>query len=339
MSAGQVKPTAKFESYRLDIEKRLKASNKRVKEYAAYQKKLIEQSCFIELNGTVHHYHDSGPRDAKDVVVLIHGWDCWWMWWHKVIGVLNEQGIRTIAYDLKGHGWSDDDHVEDYSLSSYSKDLRCFVSALGLTRYHIAAFSLGPFIALDYAMQYEQDIATMTFFNFGYFPNSPFLSKFIPIFLPLVFDKVLRKIKWWPPLYLYARITLARNPATREDIIIGVDSLKFISSEAIRQTAEQISQIEVTENLPTQVAQIKTPILFVAGKGDQVVMWKNTQKLYEFAANGRFVVIKKCGHLITIELPQRTAELIAENILFNAQSQASSNNESSHGERNPVAKL
>ncbi len=58
---------------------------------ATYELSLMENSCFIELNGIVHHYHDSGPKDAAQTVLLIHGWDCWWMWWHYVINYLNKQ--------------------------------------------------------------------------------------------------------------------------------------------------------------------------------------------------------------------------------------------------------
>lgn len=123
---------------------------------------------------------------------------------------------------------------------------------------------------------------------------------------------MVRKLTWWPALYAYARLTLARNPATKEDILVGMNSLRFCSGNAIKQTAEQLSKLEITENLPKQVAALNVPMLFVAGKGDQVVSWKNTKKLYEYAKRGRLEIIKKCGHLITLELPEKTAELIAE---------------------------
>jgi pimeloyl-ACP methyl ester carboxylesterase len=312
--------TEKYLNYQQDLNRRLSSKSERVKTRAAYEQNLFKNSKFIELNGTLHHYHDSGPKDSPHVIVLIHGWDCWWMWWHIVIQHLNENGIRTIAYDLKGHGWSAEDAHQDYSLPSFSHDLHALVEALGLKQYHIAAFSLGPFIALDYATRFKTDIQTLTFFNFGYFPNNAFLTWFVPRFVPTVFDKVLRKIKWWPPVYLYARMTLMKNSIHKEDIIIGVNSLRFISSQAIRQTATQITQIEVTENIPKQVSQIDRPILFVAGKGDNVVSWKNTEKLFRYAKNGRLEVIKKCGHLITVELPEVTSELIMSNI--NGQSRS-----------------
>jgi non-heme chloroperoxidase len=307
-------PTSKFNTYLGEIHKRLTNKKPRTKNYAQYEEKLLANIHFVSLNGTTHHYYDTNPNAAPETptVILIHGWDCWWMWWHKVMGFLSKQNIRAIAYDLKGHGWSDEDVRRDYSLGSLSLDLAELVRHLGLKKYHIAAFSLGPFVALDYAVKHQSEIETMTFFNFGYFPNSPFLSKVIPVMIPFMFDKVLRKVKWWPPIYLYARLTLARNPATKEDIMVGVNSLRFCSSDAIKQTAEQLAKIDVTENLPRQVAALDIPVLFVAGKGDQVVSWKNTKKLYEYARYGKFELIKKCGHLITLELPEKAATLIAE---------------------------
>ncbi len=308
--------TEKFRIYESEIQARLRSKKKREREYAEYEQSLLEKSHFVSLNGTLHHYYDSNPTASPETptVILLHGWDCWWMWWHKVIGFLTQKNIRAVAYDLKGHGWSDEDVRNDYSLHSLSKDLHALVEHLGLKRYHIAAFSLGPFVVLDYAVKNESEIQSLTFFNFGYFPNNPTISKMIPKVIPFLFDKVVRKLTWWPALYAYARLTLARNPATKEDILVGMNSLRFCSSNAIKQTAEQLSKIEVTENLPKQVASLQVPMLFVAGKGDQVVSWKNTKKLFEYAKNGRFELIKKCGHLITLELPEKTAELIAEQI-------------------------
>jgi len=315
-SATALFTTEKFRTYECEIQKRLQSKKSREREYAKYEQSLIEKSHFVSLNGTIHHYYDSNPTASPDTptVILIHGWDCWWMWWHKVIGFLVKKNIRAVAYDLKGHGWSDEDVRNDYSLQSLSKDLHALVEHLRLKRYHIAAFSLGPFVVLDYAVKNESEIQSLTFFNFGYFPNNPTMSKMIPKVIPFVFDKIVRKLTWWPALYAYARLTLARNPATKEDILVGMNSLRFCSSNAIKQTAEQLSKLEVTENLPKQVASLQVPMLFVAGKGDQVVSWKNTKKLFEYAKNGRLEIIKKCGHLITLELPEKTAELIAGQI-------------------------
>jgi pimeloyl-ACP methyl ester carboxylesterase len=305
-----MQPTEKFKTYLAEIQTRLASKNKRESGYAAYETELLKHCKFFTLNGTVHHVHDSG--EGNEVVILIHGWDCWWMWWHKVIGELNKQGIRTIAYDLKGHGWSDDG--ESHSLDSLSSDLQELVQQLGLTKYHIAAFSLGPFIALNYAQKFESQIKSLTFFNFGIFPNSDRLEKLIPTMLTFVFDRILRKVKIWWLLYAYARVTLCRNIVPKEDIIIGMNSIRFVSRKALMETAFALSKRSVTENLPKQIADLSVPVMLVAGKGDQVVSWKNTQAISKFVRNGSFELIKKCGHLITLELPKKTAELIASQV-------------------------
>jgi len=307
-------PTEKFLLYQREIAERLDSRNLRTHRYALYEQSLIQKSRFIRLNGVVHHYHDSHPDAPADMptIILIHGWDCWWMWWHEVIAHLNQHGVRTIAYDLKGHGWSDEG--TDYSLHALSLDLHALVQHLGLKRYHIAAFSLGSFVALNYAQQFEHEICSLTFFNFGIFPNNAQLEKVIPKVIPFIFDKFLRKIKVWWLIYAYARLTLARNHTTKENILVGVNSLRFISGKAIRETAKALAKREVTESLPKQIANLSIPVLLVAGKGDQVVRWKHTKALYEYAKRGRFELIKKCGHLITLELPQKTAELILSQI-------------------------
>ncbi|MBC8044239.1 MAG: alpha/beta hydrolase, partial [Rhizobacter sp.] len=279
-------PTEKFQRYQSRVTEERTSKKARTQRHAEYESSLAPKANFATLNGTVHHYFDSGETASGETVILIHGWDCWWMWWHKVIAHLNAKGVRTIAYDLKGHGWSDTDSKNDYSLESLSQDLQSLVQHLGLKRYHLASFSLGAFVALDYAVRFQNEVASATFFNFGVFPNSPLLSKIIPKAIPFLFDKVVRKIKWWPLLYAYARITLARNPASKEDILIGMNSLTQCSPEAIRGTAEQLAKIEITENLPKQVEKLRIPTLFVAGKGDQVVSWKHTKELHGHAVNG-----------------------------------------------------
>lgn len=312
-------PTEKFLLYKREIEARLHSRKPREQRYARYEQALIEKSYFVRLNGAVHHYHDSHPEAPPEMptIILIHGWDCWWMWWHEVIQHLNAAGVRTVAYDLKGHGWSDEG--TDYSLDALSADLHALVQHLGLKRYHIAAFSLGSFVALNYAQRFESEIGSLTFFNFGIFPNSERLKKVIPTVIPFIFNKFLRKIKVWWLIYAYARLTLARNHTSKENILVGVNSLRFISGKAIRETAKALAKREVTENLPRQMANLSIPVLLVAGKGDQVVSWKHTKALYEYAKNGRFELIKKCGHLITLKLPKRTAELILSQINLASQ--------------------
>jgi haloalkane dehalogenase len=60
-----------------------------------------------DKDGTVRvHYLDEGPRQAP-VVLLMHGEPSWSFLYRKMIPVLTDAGIRSIAPDLVGFGRSD----------------------------------------------------------------------------------------------------------------------------------------------------------------------------------------------------------------------------------------
>jgi pimeloyl-ACP methyl ester carboxylesterase len=307
-------PTQKFSLYQKELRDLQASSDNAAAKRATIELSMMEKSHFIELNGIVHHYHDSGPKDASQTVLLIHGWDCWWMWWHHVIDSLNKQGIRTIAYDMRGHGWSDNDPNNHYHIDFFAHDLNELVVKLGLGKFHIAAFSFGPFVALDYARAHPELIRSLTFFNFGYLPNSAFIQSFATFTITFVFNNLLRKLTWWLPAYIFARLVLSKNTVMLHDILIGFKSLGFCAPEAIDQTTRQITSFETTEGVPDMVRAVDRPMLFVAGEGDAIMTCENTRKLIEMTGKGRFVSVPECGHLITVELPDTASALILSEI-------------------------
>jgi pimeloyl-ACP methyl ester carboxylesterase len=307
-------PTAKFSAYQQKQLQKQQSADKSEAKRATFELDLMKGSRFIEVNGLVHHYHDSGPKDAKETVLLIHGWDCWWMWWYHQIEDLNEQGIRTIAYDMKGHGWSANDPDNNYHIDSFAKDLNGLVTGLGLKNFHIAAFSFGPFVALDYVHRFPNTVRSMVFFNFGFLPNSEFISGVACNTITFMFNNLLRRLTWWLPAYMFARLVLAKNTVMQHDIMIGFESLGLCASEAIEQTTRQITSFEITNSVPDMVKSVSVPILFVAGEGDAIMTSENTKKLQEMTHKGEFISVPDCGHLITFELPETASELILQQV-------------------------
>src|SRR5690348_13018250 len=54
-------------------------------------------------DGTMLHAEIFGP-DTGTIVVLAHGWTEMLDYWTYVIGDLCANGLRVVAYDLRGHG-------------------------------------------------------------------------------------------------------------------------------------------------------------------------------------------------------------------------------------------
>jgi pimeloyl-ACP methyl ester carboxylesterase len=304
----------KFRAYRLKLLDQIETSTQGERNRARYELGLMRNSHFVSVGGLLHHYHDSGPANPVGTVLLIHGWDCWWMWWHRIIHELNAAGYRTVAYDMKGHGWSENDPQNRYHISDFARDLDGLIRTIGLKDLHIAAFSFGPFVALDYVNKYPNSVRSMVFFNFGYLPNNEFISKAAPATINFIFNIMMRKLTWWLPAYMFARLVLSRNSVMMHDIKVGFESLGFCASEAIEQTTAQITAMETTGMLPEMVRAVRVPILFAAGEGDVIMTCENAKKLQEMTPSGSYLCVPDCGHLITLELPQTAAEIVLQHI-------------------------
>lgn len=59
----------------------------------------------VSRDGTRLHAQASGPPNGA-TIVLAHGWTERLSFWGPVIRILRREGLRTVAYDLRGHGRS-----------------------------------------------------------------------------------------------------------------------------------------------------------------------------------------------------------------------------------------
>jgi pimeloyl-ACP methyl ester carboxylesterase len=273
----------------------------------------IDIANFVELNGVIHYYLDEGPVTGEPIL-FVHGWDCSSFWWHAVTTDLNKLGYRTINYDLRGHGFTNDNEPgnDDYSIGTLVKDLEALRVHLGLEKIHLATFSLGAVIATAYAAQYPQFVASLACFNFGLFRYSTITEKVMPKVLSTIFSKILRPIgpKSWAFVYGYARLTLTKNPISKRDILYGLLSLRDCSYRASFNSATDIMSRPVLEALPSWAANVTAPTLLVPGSHDRVIGKRSAKALAKIMPNVTFFEMPKCGHLILAELPGQVTSLM-----------------------------
>src|SRR5579859_6295051 len=79
-------------------------------------------------DGTRLHVEAFGPEDGA-TVLLAHGWTEELSFWGPVIRILRAQGLRPVAYDLRGHGRSEPAADGDYSLDRFGDDVEAVLSA------------------------------------------------------------------------------------------------------------------------------------------------------------------------------------------------------------------
>jgi pimeloyl-ACP methyl ester carboxylesterase len=313
ITTTQASATAKYTAYlaevRAALSGRLSARERRRREG---ELRLLEQARFVELNGVTHHYIELGPTEGEPLV-LVHGWDCSAYWWHHVLNPLAKAGYRVIAYDLKGHGFSDIDPRGDYTVEGFSADLAALGDALELSAQHVAAFSLGAFVALHHAARRPERVRSLQFFNFSLIPYNRTASALLPGVLDTAFNRVLRPIErrglWWIP-YIYAMAVLSKNFAPVSDVKLATLSLRCCDPEAVRVSARELARREVLEDVARQMRLVERPTLLVAGAGDPIMRPQGGRKLIELAPSGQFLEVPRCGHLILFELPEQVTQIM-----------------------------
>ena len=95
--------------------------------------------------GIAMHVAEAGPPDGPPVL-LLHGWPQHWWCWRGVIGPLAAAGLRVLAADLRGAGWSDAP-PEGYDKEQLASDVLALLDAEGLDRVALVGHDWGGWVA------------------------------------------------------------------------------------------------------------------------------------------------------------------------------------------------
>ncbi len=107
-------------------------------------------------DGTEIHLETFGPSSAPSVV-LVHGWTETLAFWSYEVRELERRGIRSVAYDLRGHGQSARAAGGDYALARFGEDLEAVLTACvpDAQRAVVAGHSLGAMSIAAWAQDHE----------------------------------------------------------------------------------------------------------------------------------------------------------------------------------------
>lgn len=103
------------------------------------------------------HYVDEGPKDSKEVVLLLHGEPSWSYLYRTMIPVFVNAAYRTIAPDLIGFGRSDKPSEQsDYSYAKHLEWTEEIITQLDLTNITLFCQDWGGLIGLRLAIKFKE---------------------------------------------------------------------------------------------------------------------------------------------------------------------------------------
>lgn len=125
----------------------------------------VAQRKFVTVGGHRQAYLEAGPADGS-AVLLIHGLASDSSTWDRAIGPMAARGLRVIAVDLLGHGWSDKPSSR-YLLDDFAEWLHQFFAAAGLGPATVGGHSLGGAIAVHFGYHYPEHVARLVLVSSG----------------------------------------------------------------------------------------------------------------------------------------------------------------------------
>lgn len=235
-------------------------------------------------------------------VVFLHGYcetsDIWSDLQQKLY-----RDFRIISIDLPGFGGSD---LPEYtfSLKDIAREIKLFLDSIGVKEYILIGHSLGGYIALSFAMQFDENLLGLGLFHSSVFADDEekkenrtklmhYIGKngvktFIRTFIPSLFYK--------------------DNLDTQADVIRSLKkSAESTSPESVIEYARAMRDREGSEDV---LAKFSKPVMFIIGEEDASVTLEKSMYQVTMPKNSHFLRLAKTGHMGMFERRDQTAQFI-----------------------------
>lgn len=261
----------------------------------------------ITANGIEFYYEIHG--DGEPVVLLEGLGYSSWMWYKQVDEL--KKHFKVIIFDNRGVGQTDKPDTE-YSIELFADDTAEVLSALNIDRSHVLGVSMGGFIAQEFALKYPKMVNKLLLCSTSFGgPHS----------IPIPQETLAIMLKGGGTYNSIAEIKQAISTALAEESLDQhQDILDKIMEEKMNNPQPKYAyqrqlMAGVSFNAEERVQQIKAETLILAGKGDRVVPYKNSELLASKLQNSRVELIENGGHVFFMEQTEATNRTIIEFLL------------------------
>ena len=259
-----------------------------------------------------------GPRGAA-TVVLAHGWTERLSFWGPVIRILRRQGLRTVAYDLRGHGRSDLGAGDDYSLARFGEDVEAVLAAVdsreGLPV--VAGHSLGAMAIASWAQRHPagERVSAAALINTGLgdLATSHLLLGEAAKRLHRPAARMLGSRAPVPGFSSPLAHAAIRRAAFGPSATIGqVAFYERMLIDCHRDVRAACGVAMSDMDLWDAVGELTVPTLVIAGDQDRLTPPSHAQRIAAGLPTSRgLIVLERTGHMSPLERPEAVARGLA----------------------------
>lgn len=271
-----------------------------------------DKSNFVSIDGARVHFQEFGLA-ANPPVILIHGFTASVYVWKTVAPMIADAGVRVIAIDLIGFGYSEKPAWFEYTIDAQARMISRFMDRLGIGKATLVGSSYGGAVAatlaLDYAARVEKLVLVDAVINDD-LKNHPILRLGSVRGLGEVITPFLVDSKRYMRRRMHSTLAQANHHLITDDRVTNI--VRPLSNAEGHRAALATSRNWHANRIEQDAHLINHPTLLIWGEDDTVIPVKNGHKLYDAILHSRLVVLKDCGHVPQEEKSDMFAELVTE---------------------------
>jgi len=266
-------------------------------------KYLLESSGFIEIDGVSMHYAIDGS--GQDLLLLHANYANlidWNPWVHQL-----KDRYRVIRIDIPGHGLTEADPSNDYSMQRTVFLVEQFLNAFEIEKLSIAGASLGGTIGLHYARRNPEKVENLILVSPGAL-NPRIRGRNESVTLPKPFEI----IAYFTPRLITE--TLLRGGFGDPNNV--TDELAERWHDLLLREGQRDAQIArvnqyVSGNIDLVLSQVTAPTLIMWGKKNNVVPVElafEMKRMMSNSSNIDMIIYDNGGHQLVQEFGVQTGK-------------------------------
>lgn len=240
---------------------------------------------YTENEGTRIYWEERGEGEP---LLLIMGLGSASDMWYRLLPHLSAH-YRTILFDNRGVGRSDA-HAGPYSIATMAEDAAAVMTAAGIERAHVLGFSMGGFIAQEFALHYPQRVGRLVLASTACGrPEGIRARPEVLIALEAKGVKTREEGFWLTAPFNYHPSTPRR--LIEEDLEV---TLRWPLKRASYQA--QLDAIITWQGSHNRLKSLSVPTLVLHGDSDQLIPTQNAYILAAVIPNASLALIPKAAH-------------------------------------------